>query len=327
MTPLVYLQLAGAQVNYYTTVSFTHTKYICTDNATAAVSSINYSKASMIENREAGLVVANDKEGEIIGFLQAVFNYDWHMSIPFPIGNYSDIDYHYVNDKRMLPVSDAPVPHSITCDYKSPAPTPISANMDVSVIASPDFAWDAVMHPLRHAKSSLWLSIYQITDNSFCDLLIDLASQIDLRVFVSNEIYAQHDAAEAAKCYTKLYQNNIIVKKSREHCLHYSHQKFWIIDDESVTMSTGNWSPSDYPQAPYTVCALLFNVCNSSHLSPVPIIARWIVITPFKSQMMMWLLVSRPFSIWIIPRVMILNPVNNAYCIFLQGKKSSKISV
>ena len=28
----------------------------------------------------------------------------------------------------------------------------------------------------------------------------------------------------------------------------YCHQKFWIVDGVTVGLSTGNWSPSDYPQ-------------------------------------------------------------------------------
>lgn len=31
----------------------------------------------------------------------------------------------------------------------------------------------------------------------------------------------------------------------------YSHQKFWIMDGKSVGMSTGNWSPTDYPSQSY----------------------------------------------------------------------------
>ena len=34
---------------------------------------------------------------------------------------------------------------------------------------------------------------------------------------------------------------------SRDSGTHYQHQKFWIVDTNSVAWSTGNWDAADYP--------------------------------------------------------------------------------
>eukprot|EP01027_Heterolobosea_sp_BB2_P012678 GEZU01018347.1.p1 GENE.GEZU01018347.1~~GEZU01018347.1.p1 ORF type:complete len:132 (-),score=35.43 GEZU01018347.1:50-445(-) len=70
---------------------------------------------------------------------------------------------------------------------------------------------------------------------------------IDVKIFVSNVIYSEPDWETSQTCYSQLYNAGLVVKKSCRHCLTYSHQKFWIMDGESVMISTGNWSPTDVP--------------------------------------------------------------------------------
>jgi len=182
MTPLIYLQLAGAQVNYYRTTAFTHVKYVNADNLTSAVSSINYSKTSFIHNREAGIVIANDNSGELIGFLQAVYEYDFKEGLPFVLPyNYTQMDYDIVNDKRPIPISPPNYP-TYKCKVASPAPVAIHGRASVKIITSPDFAFDNTIVPLNNVSKSLWVSIYQITDDYICNQMIELSKRIDLRV-------------------------------------------------------------------------------------------------------------------------------------------------
>jgi len=59
---LGFLKLAGADVRYFTTVTFLHSKYISVDGKKAAVSSVNFSFTSFMENREAGLLIEDDDD-------------------------------------------------------------------------------------------------------------------------------------------------------------------------------------------------------------------------------------------------------------------------
>ena len=51
-----FLVLNGIQVKYFDTVTFLHEKYITVDGNRTAVSSVNWSYTSFMENREAGYV-------------------------------------------------------------------------------------------------------------------------------------------------------------------------------------------------------------------------------------------------------------------------------
>jgi len=67
-------------------------------------------------------------------------------------------------------------------------------------------------------------------------------------MLVSNTIYDAGDQAAAIVCYTQLYNNNVDVYQTELNTYTYSHQKYWILDGESIWLSTGNWSPTDYPE-------------------------------------------------------------------------------
>merc|ERR1711990_428263 len=57
----------------------------------------------------------------------------------------------------------------------------------------------------------------------------------------------------ANKCYKKLVAAGVTVRMTQDISFYqYCHQKFWIIDGKVVGLSTGNWSPSDYPGPPGT---------------------------------------------------------------------------
>jgi hypothetical protein len=47
-------------------------------------------------------------------------------------------------------------------------------------------------------------------------------------------------------CYRRLLSAGVSLHRSSEQ-YEYSHAKYWLIDGRRVGMSTGNWSPSDYP--------------------------------------------------------------------------------
>jgi phosphatidylserine/phosphatidylglycerophosphate/cardiolipin synthase-like enzyme len=254
MTPLTFLFLAGADVRFYTSTTFTHSKYICADDSRAAISSINFSKTSQILNREAGVVISDDSSGKLVSFVQKMFEYDFSRGMPHapPRNSFPENDRRICEDKAPVEITPPKYP-DYRCDISSGKPYKISDVMDVELIASPDYAFDAVIAPLRNARRSLVLSIYQITDEVFCDGLVALHKRgVELRLFVSNAIFSDGDSRRAKQCYRHLYENGISVRMSHSNCLTYSHQKFWIIDDNDVFVSTGNWSPTDFPAPPFS---------------------------------------------------------------------------
>jgi phosphatidylserine/phosphatidylglycerophosphate/cardiolipin synthase-like enzyme len=254
MSLLTFLAIAGAQVKYYTTTSYMHSKFISIDNGEwLSISSINYSKTSIMSNREAGVLIYRNKD--ITNFTRSTFDYDFNIAqaIDIPWDQYTQSDIDAVRSKDPIPVVVPPNYHFTHCKVDSPAPKMMKVtSAQVTLTVSPDFAYDTMVNTVKKAQKSLQLSIYEVSHPALCDLIIDMASNgIDLKIFVSHEVYGKDEAQQALECYRKLYAANILVKMSHPYCLMYSHQKFWIVDDTIVSMSTGNWRTTDYPQAPY----------------------------------------------------------------------------
>lgn len=89
VTNLDYLLVAGADVKYYTSTTFSHSKYMMIDGTTSLVSSINYSKASLTNNREAGIIIYEEPNKKITHFLQNVFDYDFSLAKVYKTYNFS----------------------------------------------------------------------------------------------------------------------------------------------------------------------------------------------------------------------------------------------
>lgn len=97
--PLTFLSLAGAQVRYFTTTTFIHSKYMAADGKKAAVSSVNYSYTSFLENREAGFLIEGPDAKPILDFLTKTFELDFNQGGPWPAGKYSQSDMNIILDK------------------------------------------------------------------------------------------------------------------------------------------------------------------------------------------------------------------------------------
>ncbi|KAJ3436987.1 cardiolipin hydrolase [Anaeramoeba flamelloides] len=250
--PLTFLQLAGAEVRYFTTVTFLHTKYIQVDRKTAAVSSVNFSYTSFMLNREAGMILNGDGAQPLIDFLYGIFSFDFSQGLILPDLKYSASDMAIIKDTSIINYQ-MPTPVPFHNAYVSPS-TPFKlSSCSAEMTASPDFAKQVVLKALGEAQDSVAIMIYQITDDVLCNTVHDIATDSDIKEFVllvSNTIYSSYDWHEAQKCYAKLYKSGVKIQMTELDFYKYSHQKFWIIDDHIVSMSTGNWSPTDYPDAP-----------------------------------------------------------------------------
>jgi len=248
--PLSFLALAGAQVRYFTTTTFFHAKYMSADGKRAAVSSVNFDYTSFMENREAGILMEGPATVALIQSLTSTFELDFNQSLPWPTSSYSSEDMEIIEDKSMLPIS-MPVKRTIKGAYIAKL-KPVTDTMTVSVISSPDFAWNTISAPLNDTKYSFKLFMYQVTDYNFCDTIIQLNQLEYFKMLVAEQIYDQTDSKEAIQCYEKLFNAGVTFYKTAEHMYRYSHQKYWILDGHTVYMSTGNWGASDYPAGSMT---------------------------------------------------------------------------
>jgi phosphatidylserine/phosphatidylglycerophosphate/cardiolipin synthase-like enzyme len=238
--PLGFLKLAGADVRYFTTVTFLHSKYISVDGKKAAVSSVNFSFTSFMENREAGLLIEDDDD--ILEYLEGVFDSDFAQALPWETITYSAADMAIIEDPSPLPVI-IPAARVYNGSYVTPL-TAITGYMDIEVMASPDFSYDAITSRLSTAED-VKVYMYQITDD-MCYFMTNYSDTFS-DILVSDSIYDEHDYEDATACYTRLYKDGFTIRKTEPKLYTYSHQKYWIVDLETVFLGTGNWGATDYP--------------------------------------------------------------------------------
>jgi phosphatidylserine/phosphatidylglycerophosphate/cardiolipin synthase-like enzyme len=258
--PFSYLILAGAEIHYFTSVTFMHAKYICIDHKVTSVSSINFSKTSLTKNREAGFILRPDdgSDNTLIQFMQDVFEYDFSHGPSFTVNqNYSQSDMNMILNRSHLDVV-VPDPIDFKDSYVTKYYTVKSSSIPLEVIISPDFAYQTISDKLSAVKDSFSLYIYQVTGPEFCDQLLDLHKRdISLKFLFSRTIFAHGDYEKAQTCYKQLYDAGVKeMKITAPHMYTYSHQKYWIIDEGTSTaatgLSTGNWGMTDYPEGDNT---------------------------------------------------------------------------
>ena len=82
IAPMDWLYANGVDIRYYTSTTFTHSKYMSTDGTQTSVSSVNFSQASFMKNREAGVVLGAGAE-DMIAMATAVFEFDWAQAYAY----------------------------------------------------------------------------------------------------------------------------------------------------------------------------------------------------------------------------------------------------
>jgi len=187
---------------------------------------------------------------EAVNFMTSVFETDWATATSYTVNQTyptSDMDIITSTHKRSYSPPDI-------APGMAPTPTPEAAS-DVSalkVYTSPDSAHASLFEQLQNATKSVEIEIYQVTDDSLCSFLEQVGTAKNgptLKLLVSKYIFGPTDHSLAMSCYTKLHAAGLTVRMTQDVSFYqYCHQKFWIVDGKTVGMSTGNWSPSDYPQ-------------------------------------------------------------------------------
>ena len=246
---LHFLVLNKIEVVYYASTTFLHTKFIIIDGKRASVSSINFSQASFVRNREAGAIIEGTNAGPFMAFLQSVYEDDWARGIPLQP---NATQWNHTQLATILNTSKIdvvlPTPGSTWKEYYvTPVPKPITASARFMLATAPDYAMQTLSTFLGEATKTLDVMVYQITEQEVVDQIVALAKRgVAVRLLVSSSIFGADDCASANAMYAQLTAAGHAILKTTRHYT-YSHQKFAIVDGNSVGWSTGNLSPSDLP--------------------------------------------------------------------------------
>lgn len=209
----------------------------------------NYSNSSYTKNREAGMMIYESSAGgaAITAASSEGFEVDWSAALPYSVSNSYTSSQMAIITNTAAYTLNIPTPH-ISGAYITPTPFSVSFTAASEVYASPDYSRTDLMNDLDSVQSSLEVYIYQVTDTGICSKLLSLYNNgINVTLLVSKDILDNTDYELAKKCYSTLYNGGMNIQKSPSF-YEFAHQKFWIIDGDRWAMSTGNWSPSDYPE-------------------------------------------------------------------------------
>ena len=251
------------EVRYYRTTSFMHAKYIARDNGEAlSISSVNWSRESMRENREAGVILEEKRDGSDRLFDRVsnrAFEYDWKRAQKHVRGA-EDITNEEMAIIKNGVSSGAKLENTKNDAMVKPFVTKmeqilLGEGSSVKMFVSPDFSREAFLRFLQSAKNVVYIYTYQITDDDIADVLIDLSMNKNVKVFMmlSPRIYADWDRKKASQVQARLHRaggKNMIVHSAPSH-FRYSHLKFIVKDEKDAfetLLMTGNVSPSDLPK-------------------------------------------------------------------------------
>ena len=160
VTPLDWLALNNVTIRHYTSTTFQHAKFITIDGGTkTAISSVNWSHASFIKNREAG-VILEDCTCEAIAFYQSVFEYDWDNAVKYTLTRaYSQPEIRMITNTSHMPFTILKGGERVPGAYV----TKLIPHRNVEVkkaYTSPDNARDTLLSSLRNVKHSLNVSFF-----------------------------------------------------------------------------------------------------------------------------------------------------------------------
>jgi phosphatidylserine/phosphatidylglycerophosphate/cardiolipin synthase-like enzyme len=246
--PLSFLILNGANVRFFTTLTFLHAKYIGTDSQ-ASVSSVNFDYTSYMLNREAGVVLSGEDAMPLIQLYNSTFWEDWDQAFDLVLTQkYSSSEMSIITNPAPVEVV-IPPPRDLGT-YVTPLVN-VSGDITATAFVSPDYAYNLVSESLNATKYSVYLYMYD-TDGEMCDLLQTLSSSIvkNSMILVSATIDGSgaYDAAQA--CYKDLYDYGYTIKTAPS-AFSYAHQKYWIIDyghpEANMFVTSGNWDDEDLP--------------------------------------------------------------------------------
>jgi phosphatidylserine/phosphatidylglycerophosphate/cardiolipin synthase-like enzyme len=223
-------RLNDAGIDVYWTSStfvFTHAKFWIVDSQIAYVYSGNWAPSSMPEspeartNREMGFVF---NDASIAAYYEDVFNDDGLISTPYSVMVHGD---------------DLQSPET-SGTYEHPfSPTTFVEYAEVTPIFAPDNSYELISSMIKNATTSIDLELQYIKFD--CDALYDVIDAA-LRGVAVRVLIPEPDSATGNV--TELLINNGIQVKFFKGM--YDHNKYISVDDETVQVSSINWSNNSF---------------------------------------------------------------------------------
>jgi phosphatidylserine/phosphatidylglycerophosphate/cardiolipin synthase-like enzyme len=220
-------------------LSSTHNKLVIIDAKVVIVSSVNYSRQSLTQNREAGMVIQNDNAA--VHFSE-IFELDWNSGEEPPTTD----------------VSPTTEPIDVETQFISHTEIPkanFTGMYNITLITNPDNADKVIFDYLKSAKESIYVGMYTISRTEFVDTLIDLKqanTDIKIEVLVSHRRIGGTENTDTREAIERLTEALIPVYNSSipDHPVGLYHSKYWIIDGKHTFVYSGNWSPRSVTAPP-----------------------------------------------------------------------------
>lgn len=240
-----------------------HNKGIIIDSEIVLISSINWSPTSLIDNREAGLIIENS---EVAAYYEELFDHDWDVCLPYdPENSFGDLlninpannqilidSEEYIENKE---INEIPIKSD---DFS--IPETFSGNMSVTVMASPDNCFDVVANLLSIAQSTIVISVYTLSQPYLLDIIADrIAHGVKVKLLLEKYQVGSYERSYNRGALYNFTQfgipsvsnpsvNLTAAGKWADSAFYFQHCKYVIIDDEILILSSGNLSRSSIPK-------------------------------------------------------------------------------
>lgn len=154
---LDWLFVAGASIKYYGSTSFVHAKSIIADDGDQfLVSSVNFSPAGFLYNREGGILVSGCGDCRNIRMFRDVFAFDWKNGRDYQLTS------SLTSDQISEIQTQVPVRPSSIAPYSDLLQT--MQGKIVSSFVTPDFGRESLFKEFERINKTISVYMYEITD-------------------------------------------------------------------------------------------------------------------------------------------------------------------
>ncbi|MGV9170155.1 MAG: phospholipase D-like domain-containing protein [Promethearchaeia archaeon] len=122
-------------------------------------------------------------------------------------------------------------------------------NMNVTTFVAPDGSRDELWHLLRSAEDSIYVEIYGVNNPYILDLIHELHDEkpsLEMKFLLGWNSLGYYNP-------NKYVANNLTllgydVRWTNGSDFNFAHQKFFVIDNETAVVHSGNWAKTSFPE-------------------------------------------------------------------------------
>ncbi|GAB4308520.1 MAG: hypothetical protein Kow0069_06880 [Promethearchaeota archaeon] len=242
-----------------------HNKGVIVDHVEVLVSSINWSPTSLRDNREAALLVRSAK---VASYYEVLFNRDWAGSDPY------DPSTSFLSSlPTPSPPPSPPVPFPA---HSTPSPSPprapprsaeylplfptlqtFAGEVNLTLASSPDNAYEVLVNEIAQAEESIDVSVYTFSSPFVMDAVAErIAHGVKVRLLLGKPLgswemnYNRWTLANftAIGIPSASGPGNLTAQgRWADPDFDYQHCKYAIVDNDTLVLSSGNWSQNSCP--------------------------------------------------------------------------------